>query len=160
MDEPPIHNKVDFYHLNFYFFTIFSQISILSKNVLALNYEQLFWQTTRKNCYNLDKKYFFHLVLQTHFVIKEIIHVHKSWKKILHIFSLEGKLTGNCNPTRFRAHIYNTIVGHCISAMLEWDEITKRFKTCRVSFYFYFCLAYFNQCFNVLNRKKAKYPSC
>ena len=81
-------------------------------------------------------------------------------KKKLHFFSLEGKLTENCNPTRFRAHIYKTIVGHCIPAMLEWDETTKRFKTCRVSFYFYFCLAYLNQCFNVLNRKKAKYLSC
>ena len=127
----------------------FSQISILSKNVSAVDYKQLFWQTTRKSCYNLDKKSFFHLVLQGHFVIKEVIHI-----------SLEGKLTGNCNHTRFRAHIYKTIVGHCIPAMLEWDKITKRFKTCRVSFYFYFCLAYFNQCFNVLNRKKAKYPSC
>ena len=89
---------------------------------------------------------------------RKLIHIHKNWKNILHFFSLEGKLTDNCNPTRFRAHIYKTTVGHCIPAMLEWDEITKRFKTCRVSLVFF--LTYFNQCFNVLIRKKAKYPSC
>ena len=114
------------YHLKFWSLTIFSQISILSKKVSAVDYEQLFWLTTRKSCYNLDKKSFFHLVLQWHFVIKEVIHI-----------SLEGKLTDNCNHTRFRAYIYKTIVGHCIPAMLEWDEITKRFKTCRVSFHFF-----------------------